>query len=1034
MYNKVGWHLLIMALLVLVTGQRASAATANLSALQCRDQLAQAEAGGDPAGAVPSPAQYAPAPSAAGNPASPTPAPAVTPPGGVSVPDTTVPSNNDPGSPGSLAQPANGPSPNTQMPPAMNGPDTDSGGVPPLNGPGTVGGTVPPNSGSTAGTVVPAAQPGSTGGMAPVSPVGTSGAGGTASGANGPSRLPLLSSPSPTAAGTSFLSGAYTITISGKPFPIDPKQFKVRDGILLIPLRPVAVRLLADLTIDPNNQIIAVTRADDRQEVLLDAKAKKYVASGFNEPLPQNVNLIDWTPGKEQLPQNILEQMLHVYVAIDNDKREIAINPISTAFAEALSAYEIQEGSQQKQRFRLPSIRFNAFQYDNAMNTNSLTRQGQITTFRTSSQLNQNVINTYITYLGSSKGPAWRYSQAGFEIITPRRFVLLGGAYPIKTGSLFAQGINNGFIGEKYFGYATKISAVVGAQQSLLERVGLQQQRPLFRRNNALVWAIFDTGDFRNRQFFKRPIWTDHRMILGAGAGGFGDHHNGENHGGGVLAYFYARDDFQRFAGGLRLLSDFDVAASDTKREKEIGTSRLHPGGVILFRQTATVLDRITLTTLFQRGSEHWSTLDISNVYRNQFIYNQSLSITPIKGVTLFGTIGTAHAVKGNTIPTNTWAGGGNISLLPNILPDLSWTSNVQTREHTTARYFNTFFFNQPVNFLRTTISGLYLASNSGNRNTAQSNFGLNTRTTLYRNSTFFYNKQWTSPNSTNKQVGFDSGRILGNNLRVNFAVGQAVSGRQKVSNFLIGTSIGLPWIGHRVGVAYSQYGKSFQLMINLFGFLGRGNSFISANTVPTRIIPLTGKIEGRFFVDNDLSGTFDPSVDVPLPNLRVIVGNRVVGVTDKNGRYVSAELQRGFLTVTTDPSAIPASYAFLTPMSQDLFVLPGKTKIVDFRFAKLATVSGTVTAANGDMSLVRDLRVYLEGTDRDTLTDDLGRFTISDVTPGKFTVKLDPEYLQPEQEPDTGAISLTVMPGSKTRDLHLTIKTRPIQVEEKHF
>lgn len=753
--------------------------------------------------------------------------------------------------------------------------------------------------------------------------------------------------------------------------------------------------------------------------------------SGFSDGIKKNGDLIDWTPGKELVPQNLIESLFNTFVTVDVDLHRIEVNPNNAAFVQALAEYA--EDAANKGR-KFPVIRLNALEGGSFMNENSETRWGQTSTFRTSSQIGSTVINSYGTWLGSSKGPGWKYSIGGVDILHPSGLQLLAGDYIIKTGSLLATGFNHGFIGEKYFASHTKVGASIGAIQTSLTRIGLQTQRPIFKRNEAMFFSTFDSDDFLERRAFKNNFWQRHHILAGAGAGGFGDNKAHPLHGGGVLSYAYGRDSFNYFGGRLVGDTAMEVGVSDTKRERIPGTKRLHPGGVIIFRQNTTLYDRLTFTTLYQRGSQRWSTLDTSNVFRNQTLFNEGISLRVIKGVNIFGSFAFNQPTDKSAPPSKTWAGGAQISLLPTILPEASWSTNVQTTPHTTARYFNTMFVNQPLNILRSNINGVWIFSNSGNNNTMQSSFSLTEKTTLYKNVIAYWNKQWVSPDSTNTQVGVDSGRLLGNLLTLNFGIGQADSKVIKQSNWRIGGSILVPWIGQRIGFAYNQVSKSFQFQLNLQGFWGRNGVLLNSATAPTRVEIPKGRLVGRFFVDNDLNGVFDPVIDRPLPGMKIITNNSIAGVTDEAGKYVVNNLTQGFLGVATDPSAVPASFAFMTPTRQDVFILPNRTRTIDFRFAKLAKLSGTISSPNKDTSSVKDIRLFLDGTDRDTLTDENGAFSITDVPPGKYLLKIDPDYLQRDQQAVEQGVTIDLKPGEKLKNIVFTLKEKPPEVEEKHF
>src|SRR5207253_9657806 len=115
------------------------------------------------------------------------------------------------------------------------------------------------------------------------------------------------------------------LTVAGKPVATPPPGVQIRGKTLLIPLRPVAERMLADLIIDPAAQTITLTRADDRQTIIYNAKNQTITFPG-NPPQPEpSGGLVEMTPGQESLPVDLLQEMLNVFVATDPDKNQVDV-------------------------------------------------------------------------------------------------------------------------------------------------------------------------------------------------------------------------------------------------------------------------------------------------------------------------------------------------------------------------------------------------------------------------------------------------------------------------------------------------------------------------------------------------------------------------------------------------------------------------------------------------------------------------------------------------------------------------------------
>jgi hypothetical protein len=124
-----------------------------------------------------------------------------------------------------------------------------------------------------------------------------------------------------------------------------------------------------------------------------------------------------------------------------------------------------------------------------------------------------------------------------------------------------------------------------------------------------------------------------------------------------------------------------------------------------------------------------------------------------------------------------------------------------------------------------------------------------------------------------------------------------------------------------------------------------------------------------------------------------------------------------------------------MTPPVQDVFITPNRTKTIDFRFARFGRVKGTVVADSAvPANLLADIRVFVVGTDRDTLTNESGEWQIPDLTPGKYIAKIDPEYVSPLLEIVTGEIPVDIKPGGRLVAPAFAVKKRPVEFQEKRF
>lgn len=836
----------------------------------------------------------------------------------------------------------------------------------------------------------------------------------------------------------------YTLSIAGRNFATTTPAPAMRSGALVLPLRTVADNLLAEVQVDPANQTVRIIRGEDRAELVIDVKNNRLLVQGAPQGPVPGIQWVDLTPGREMFPQVLIERVFNVFVVLDRQKREIQVNPISEAFTDALKEYDIERSDPNIKQPRLyPIYRPNGAAYDSVINTNNITGTGHITSFRSTSQIGSVIFNKYATYMGSTNGPLWKYALGGIDMVTPHGIEAKGGDYILQTGGLFSNGISRGFIGEKRYGLRTKQGVAVGKLQTTTERVGLQVQRPIFNRRYGLGYFTFDTDDFADKKPFKRPIWTNHRLSGGGGFGGFSDVNDPQFHGRGLITYGYLHDRIVRWGGRIQSNTDLDIGASEgSKNTQALPDGKNKLGGAMIFRNNTTFFNRVSFNTFVQQGSAHWITLDVSNAYSNNFVFSQGAVVRPFNWLNL-SVQRTVTRPSSNIGPPNRnkiWSAGVSVSPPQGYLPQVSANTTVQNLNGGSASYFNTVLATQTISPLRTMLTGNWLSSNSGqgpnNSKEFQSVMTLTSVTRLFRNFRVFGTQQWSTPETTNTQVALDTGNLLGRNLKATFGVGRIKSPSQLQKNVMAGFQFFIPYVNQYCAVNFSKYGENYQVIVNLNAAIGRNDYNLGPGAGPISLIVPTGTLEGRFYMDNDLSGTYTPGIDNPMPGLKVIGSSRVLGVTDAEGRYVIKGLGRGFISISTDPISVPATVSYVSPSFQDVFIFPNRSKVVDFRFARFSRVAGAVVLSSPDIDqqYLRDLRITVVGQERDTLTEEDGAFSMGDIIPGKQIIRLDPEYVSPDVQIEVGEIAVDLKPGEKLSNLKFILKPREKQIIERKF
>jgi len=206
------------------------------------------------------------------------------------------------------------------------------------------------------------------------------------------------------------------------------------------------------------------------------------------------------------------------------------------------------------------------------------------------------------------------------------------------------------------------------------------------------------------------------------------------------------------------------------------------------------------------------------------------------------------------------------------------------------------------------------------------------------------------------------------------------------------------------------------------------------------------GRIKGKVIVleENPRKPTEQNKIILPgttrergMENVRINLGNYTI-TTNKDGTFEFPSLTPGIHRVRIEFSDLPSYLTSITPESVDIKVEAGKETNFDFILAYFGALGGKLELANEPtMKLeeepeLQDIRVYLEGTDFETLTNTGGSFVLGDVKPGKYKLKVDPDFLPEELETDPKDIEIEVRGKEKTDNLYLPIryKTRPEEIK----
>ncbi|HEY6188191.1 MAG TPA: SdrD B-like domain-containing protein [Pyrinomonadaceae bacterium] len=283
----------------------------------------------------------------------------------------------------------------------------------------------------------------------------------------------------------------------------------------------------------------------------------------------------------------------------------------------------------------------------------------------------------------------------------------------------------------------------------------------------------------------------------------------------------------------------------------------------------------------------------------------------------------------------------------------------------------------------------------------------------------------WQTPSLLNKKVNFSAGVGY---LRSDTSSLQTI---QRLSG-----SINLPR-QNTLQFAYLHSQQGPQLLVSLRGPLFRGGRRAeAARSASTAELNNFGAFYGRVYQDANLNGRYDPGFDRPQANVQVRVdGNRYI-TTDENGLFRIDGVHTGDHIVYLDLLSVRADLTLLDGQQQTVTLLPGRDSIVDFRLVRTGRLSGVVwfdTDGNGRIDEneqpLPGIRVVL-GSSRDTLTDENGVFTIGDLPPGEHVVLIDEKTLPENTRSATGSLTIKVLAGSETGDIHFPVTAIPAEIK----
>ena len=199
-----------------------------------------------------------------------------------------------------------------------------------------------------------------------------------------------------------------------------------------------------------------------------------------------------------------------------------------------------------------------------------------------------------------------------------------------------------------------------------------------------------------------------------------------------------------------------------------------------------------------------------------------------------------------------------------------------------------------------------------------------------------------------------------------------------------------------------------------------------------------TGKIKGRVFI-REIPPPKEPEgdtvtlpvqpVEQPVSGVKVKFANHIY-TTDSNGAFVIESASQGIQRVSLDITGIPAYLTAITSEDADVIVEPGRESVVNFILSRYGSLKGKLVIVGEPPIGVKkpkdllDIRIYLENSDFENLTNIDGSFSLGDIKPGKYAIKVDPDYLPEDLEPVLEEMNqVEIYPNVETQNIEIKVK-----------
>ena len=172
-------------------------------------------------------------------------------------------------------------------------------------------------------------------------------------------------------------------------------------------------------------------------------------------------------------------------------------------------------------------------------------------------------------------------------------------------------------------------------------------------------------------------------------------------------------------------------------------------------------------------------------------------------------------------------------------------------------------------------------------------------------------------------------------------------------------------------------------------------------------------------------NGAFDSKIDAPVRDISVWLDDEKVARTDAQGIFRFENVSTNAHKLRAALDGVPAELVFADLPERTTAVIPYNENVVNFRVVKAGRITGRITYADHPAA---DVRIVASG-DRDTFSENTGNFLMSDLPPGNYELRVDPETVPQFYVSKPEVVHIEVKPGRATDNIQfqLVIPQRPV-------